>query len=226
MPLRATAPWRLLIFDWDGTLADSQRVIVAGMQEAIAALHLPSRTDAEIADLIGLGADDGLNRLWPELDGGEVMRRLATWRGPASQRVAQAPLIEGAVASLESLHASGYQLAVATGKSRRGLDAALREQDALARLFSWTRCADESRPKPDPAMVLDLLAASAVSPDQALVVGDTEYDVEMARGAGAAAVGVASGSHDAGRLRAAGAFSVLHSVAALPGWLAARAAGR
>ncbi|HEX7381189.1 MAG TPA: HAD-IA family hydrolase [Nevskiaceae bacterium] len=223
MPAPTAVRWSLLIFDWDGTLADSQRVIVEGMQEAIAALHLPTRTDAQIADLIGLGAGDGLSRLWPELDSGDVMRRLAAWRGHAPQRAAQAPLIEGVLTSLGRLHARGYQLAVATGKTRRGLAAALMVQDALARLFTWTRCADESRAKPDPAMVLDLLEASALPAERALVIGDTEYDVEMARGAGVAAVGVASGSHDAGRLRAAGALSVLSSVAALPGWLAARA---
>ena len=112
----------LLIFDWDGTLADSAAQIVQSMQSAIDALKLPPRTDHEIRDLIGLGMHDVLTRLFPELHQGDLMALLAQYREAyLSKLPPEAPLFAGALEALQRLHADGYRLAVATGKSRAGL---------------------------------------------------------------------------------------------------------
>lgn len=210
----------LLIFDWDGTLVDSAPVIVAGMQAAIVELGLPPRSDRHIAEMIGLDMRDGLGRLYPELDTDRLLQDLTGHRQHSRRPEAAAPLFESAFETLQILHEAGWQLAVATGRQRRSLEAALTEYPELASLFEWTRCADDARPKPHPAMVLELLAVSGVPASQALVIGDTEYDVAMAAGAGVDALDVACGSHDAGRLHKAGALAVLPDVAALPRWLA------
>ena len=223
-------PYELLVFDWDGTLADSAGLIVAGMQEAIAALKLPAREDVRIRELIGLGFDDAVQRLFPELAfatlraGLEIYRRklLAGGRygGPA-----EAPLFAGALTTLQALRDAGYRLAVATGKSRASLDRSLHCHPELRALLSSTRCADESAAKPDPAMLRELLEIEDLPPARALMIGDTEFDVRMARSANMPAVGVACGVHEQQRLREAGALEILRDVSGLGAWLDRRGEG-
>lgn len=212
-----------LIFDWDGTLSDSAGQIVRAMQFAIIGLKLPPRSDESIRELIGLGLNEALGRLYPEIDLDELRKLLDGYRAQwLSEGGGEAPLFAGVLDALTGLHARGYRLAVATGKSRRGLDRSLRHQAGLNRLISSSRTADETRSKPDPLMLTELLALEGLRPEQALMIGDTEYDVAMARAIGMPAVGVTCGVHDPERLRRAGAEALLDSVAQLPQWLSSR----
>src|SRR5699024_333999 len=201
----------LLIFDWDGTLMDSAGEIVAAMQEAIRDIGLPARSDDQLRDLIGLGLHDSVARLFPDLAPEQVSRWLLAYRQRYTAPHRQSLLFEPVRDTLAQLARDGHDMAVATGKSRRGLDRVLAQVD-IGDYFRCTRCADETRPKPAPDMVEDILLRTATQPARALVVGDTEYDMVMARDAGVDAVGVACGVHDAGRLHAAGALTVLDSV--------------
>ncbi len=209
--------YELLIFDWDGTLADSAGAIVSRMQEAIAALGLPARSDRQIAELIGLGLDDALARLFPELEPAHAASLIADY-GRRYRELPPDRLFKGVIETLTQLQTAGYQLAVATGKSRRGLARAL-EQTGLHAYFCASRCADETAAKPDPCMLNELLLATATEPEQALMIGDTEYDMAMARAAGIPALGVACGVHDTGRLRTAGAVEVIADIMQVPIWL-------
>ena len=129
--------YQLLIFDWDGTLADSESLIVASMQNAIRDLDLPARDDAEIGQLIGLGLEEGMQRLFPERDTAALTRLLMSYRkGFVADGQREAPLFAGAQAALQRLAADGHRLAVATGKSRAGLDRSLRAHRDLAALFA------------------------------------------------------------------------------------------
>lgn len=213
-----TRPIELIVFDWDGTLMDSAAEIVTAMQRAIQDLGLPERDADRMRELIGLGLNDVLARLFPELDTARVRELLTAYRRRYTAPGGQSQPFPGASDALRRLHGADYRLAVATGKSRRGLDRNLTET-GLGRYFRHTRCADESTPKPAPDMLEELLLRSATPPEQALMVGDTEYDMAMASALDVPAVGVGCGVHDAGRLLQAGALTVLPDVAALPGWL-------
>jgi phosphoglycolate phosphatase len=210
----------LLIFDWDGTLADSAGHIVGNMQQAIAALGLPPRSDQSIRELIGLGPVDAMGRLFPELPVDEVLRLLAEHRRSSPANLApEAPLFAGAHDTLQRLRGEGYVLAVATGKYRMGLNRSFTAHPFLRTLFSATRTADESADKPDPLMLRQILDETGCTAEQALMIGDTEYDISMARVLGMPALGVACGVHDAGRLLRSGAEAVLEDVSGLPRWL-------
>ncbi|NNC22875.1 HAD-IA family hydrolase [Salinisphaera sp. USBA-960] len=213
----------LIIFDWDGTLMDSAGEIVGAMQLAIQRAGLPERSPEQLRSLIGLGIHDVLARLFPDRDPARVHKQLAAQRADRDDAATRAQFFPGVLATLDRLIAGGYELAVATGKSRRGLDQVLTATDCRG-YFSQTRCADESAAKPAPAMVEDLLLRTATEPQDALVIGDTEYDVAMARAADVSVLGVTCGVHDATRLRAAGATDLITDVTALPGWLAGQAA--
>ena len=215
------ARFDLLIFDWDGTLADSAAQIVGSMQRAIDALALPRRTDHQIRELIGLGMHDVLVRLFPELDQSELIGLLTSYRAAyLSNLPPEAPLFAGALEALQRLDRDGHVLAVATGKSRAGLDRSLDHHREVRRLMRATRTADETASKPDPLMLRELLADLEVPAGRALMIGDTDYDVGMARALGMAAVGVGCGVHEHDRLLSAGAEAVINGVAQLPVWLA------
>lgn len=220
--IEPTTPKRrydLLIFDWDGTLMDSVGQIVSAMQRAIQDIGLPERSPEQLRDLIGLGLNDTVNRLFPGVDPQRLRSWLSAYRKRYFSPASRALLFAAVDDTLAELQYAGYELTVATGKGRRGLDEAL-NHTGIGAYFSCTRCADQSMPKPAPDMVDEILLRTATLPERALVIGDTEYDMAMARAAGVAAVGVACGVHDAQRLHASGAEAVLTSVAALPTWLA------
>lgn len=221
-------PYELLVFDWDGTLADSAALIVSGMQRAIAELGLPARADAQIRELIGLGFHDAMGRLYPELGADDVgqalegYRRLLVAGGHARHGPAEAPLFDGALEMLRELRAAGYRLAVATGKSRPSLRRSFARHPELAALIASSRCADETAAKPDPLMLRELLELEDLPPEAALMVGDTEFDVQMALAARVPAVGVACGVHECERLRRAGALDIVDGVSHLGAWLRQR----
>jgi phosphoglycolate phosphatase len=220
-----TRPYELLVFDWDGTLADSAALIVGGMQRAIGELKLPARTDGQIRELIGLGFHDAMGRLYPEFAPEDVAKALDDYRrllvsgGQVSYGPAEAPLFEGALDMLRELRAAGYRLAVATGKSRASLHRSFLKHPEVHVLIGSSRCADESAAKPDPLMLNELLELEDLPPEAALMIGDTEFDVQMACSARMPAVGVACGVHEGERLRGAGALAIVDSVAHLGDWL-------
>lgn len=215
-----TRRYDLLIFDWDGTLADSEGLIVRSMQAAIADLNLPPRDNAAIGQLIGLGLAEGMQQLYPEIDTEELIRLLMSYRAKfVGQGHNEAPLFEGAEPALTQLADSGHVLAVATGKSRPGLNRSLKHHATLRTLFAATRTADETANKPDPLMLRELLAELEVPVERALMIGDTEYDAAMARAIGMPMLGVACGVHAPQRILAAGAMALVESVSALPDWL-------
>lgn len=209
----------LLIFDWDGTLADSAGLIVSTTQAAIRDLGLPPRENHQIAELIGLGLEDGMRRLYPEFDPQWVMRQLMTHRRESGLKIHSTPLFDGAAEALAELRARGFRLAVATGKPRAGLEGAFDDHGHVRRLFETSRCADETADKPHPLMLEEILRETGVAAERALMVGDTEYDVAMARAIGMPALGVACGVHEPHRLQRAGAAAVVDAVHALPRWL-------
>lgn len=211
----------LVIFDWDGTLIDSAGEIVSAMQGAIAKLGFPQRSYEQISRLIGLGLVEAFDRLFPEL-GEEALEQLVDHYRQlfgTTPRVYGTPF-PGAETLLDGLHQDGFTLAVATGKSRRGLDRAL-EHTGWSSRFALSRCADETASKPDPLMLDQILTHAAVEPGCAVMIGDTTYDMEMARRAGVPAIGVAWGVHEVDELRDAGA----HAVASSPEELAAAVRG-
>lgn len=209
----------LLIFDWDGTLADSAGHIVSTTQAAIRDLGLPPRENHQIAELIGLGLQDGMRRLYPEFDPAWVMRQLFLHRRESGLKIHSTPLFDGAAAALAELRAQGFRLAVATGKPRAGLEDAFDEHGHVRPLFEISRCADETADKPHPLMLEEILRETGVAAERALMIGDTEYDAAMAASIGMPALGVACGVHAPDRILRAGAHAVVDGVPALPAWL-------
>jgi phosphoglycolate phosphatase len=216
------ASYRLLIFDWDGTLADSEQHIVAAARAAIDALGLPARSHEEIRTIIGLAMSEACQALFPNLPGSQEGRFIACYR-KYYLRNAGTPiaLFPGAKATLHELAAQRYRLAVATGKGRRGLDRDMAIH-GLGRLFATTRSADEAPSKPHPQMLVDIMEELDAGALETLMIGDTVYDLEMARNAGVACVAVASGVHDRERLLEFDPLTLLESIAELPDWLADR----
>ena len=213
--------YELLIFDWDGTLSDSAALIVGTMQAAIAGLSLPSRTDKEIRELIGLGLNEALQLLYPEFDQRDLRALLDDYRRQWIQQVtaAEAPLFDGVLDALEGFSQAGYRLAIATGKSRIGLDRALVAHERVGALIQHSRCADETASKPDPQMLEELIWEAGVDISRALMIGDTEYDMAMARELRMPAIGVECGVHESQRMLNAGAQLVVADVPAVFEWV-------
>ena len=210
----------LVVFDWDGTLVDSVGHIVACMQGAAADAGLPVPNETVARDVIGLGLGDALAQLFPGEQDPELVARMVTAyrdRFLAAGPEAAAPFA-GVPDLLAELHASGFRLAVATGKSREGLDKAF-EQTGLATYFESVRCANDRLAKPHPAMLEEILAETGVPAGRALMVGDSVHDLNMAKAARVGGVGVMTGAHDQARLRYCAPLEVLPSAVYLPPWL-------
>jgi phosphoglycolate phosphatase len=211
--------FRLLVFDWDGTLMDSVGSIVACTQATIAELGLAAVPVGTIRSCVGLGIRETVELLRPGADEATAREILETFRRHWFTTYRDRPvLFPRAAATLSALAAEGYLLAVATGKSRRGLDHAL-AATGLDHRFDATRTADEARSKPHPQMLLDLLAELGARPAEALMIGDSRWDLEMAAGAGTPAVAVASGAHRREELAELAPLAILDEVGGLPGWL-------
>lgn len=185
----------LLVFDWDGTLMDSAACIASSLQAACADLGYAVPSDRDARYIIGLGLNDALAHVLPGVAMAEYPRVVDRYRHHFLQRDAGTTLFSGAAEMLKSLHRTGHLLAVATGKSRRGLDRALAATQ-LASYFHATRCADEGYSKPDPDMLHRLLEHLDIDPTRALMIGDTTHDMQMARAAGMERVAVAHGAHE------------------------------
>jgi phosphoglycolate phosphatase len=193
---------RLVVFDWDGTLMDSTGQIIAAATGAIKQLGLPARPPAAIREIIGLGLRESWQRLFPEHDFQEFVPFVEAYRERFfAPELQTARLFAGAEEVVTALAGRGFSLAIATGKSRRGLDRDL-VATGLGRYMAGSITADETRSKPHPDMLLELMSGLGTDPGKTLMVGDTEWDLEMARRAGVTAVAVTYGAHSAERLQA------------------------
>ena len=192
--------YQLLIFDWDGTLMDSAQHITNCMRSAITELSAEPRTDEQIRNIIGLGLEEAVLGLYPKADGVFIQQVATTFREYFLYKdKTPSPLFDGAGDVLESLKQAGYHLAVATGKSRRGLDKVLSDT-GFGDFFPVTRCADETFSKPHPQMLHELLTDHDMAVEKAIMIGDSEYDLQMANNAKMDSLAVSYGVHDKQRL--------------------------
>ncbi len=190
----------LLIFDWDGTLCDSLSRIVLCLQLSAADVGLPTPSVAAAKNIVGLGLDEVMKELFPGVDSVMTARLRTAYSGHfiREDRTPSA-FFPGVREHLEKLREQGFTLAVATGKSRKGLDRVL-DAVGMTGFFHSTRCADETASKPHPAMLFSLLAEFDLPSEAALMVGDTSYDMEMARAAQVPRLAVSYGAHSRERL--------------------------
>lgn len=210
---------KLLVFDWDGTLMDSELQIVTCMQAAIADLGLEPRSNDQVKNIIGLGLREAVLALYPQAESSVVQAMADRYRDHWLSGCQPSLLFPGVEQTLQFLKAEGFQLAVATGKGRRGLDKVLAET-GLTAMFHCTRCSDETLSKPHPLMLEQIMTELCIAPEQTLMIGDTEYDMEMACNAKAHPVAVSYGVHDWSRLQRHAPLTCLDQITELTDWLA------
>jgi phosphoglycolate phosphatase len=210
--------YQLLVFDWDGTIMDSEAKIVACLQAAAIDLEIDPPAEDQARQVIGLGLIEAVARLFPDAPSALHQPLADRYREHFLELNRTQPrLFPRAREVLEQL-SSDYLLAVATGKSRRGLDKEL-DDTGLRPLFQANRCADETLSKPHPQMLQEILLELGVNAAETLVIGDTEFDMQMAANAGVAALGVSYGVHDRERLLLHGALHCLDAIHELPEWI-------
>ncbi len=216
--------YELLIFDWDGTLVDSIGRIVESILVAATKCDLPRLDESSIKGIIGLGLPEAIAVLYP----GETDRKLveAFRRAYADHYLAlesePSALYPGVATALQHFRDQGHQLAVATGKGRRGLDRVLAGQ-GWSDFFDVTRCADETASKPDPLMIHEILEHCGVSPERALMIGDSVFDLEMARRAGVDSVAVSYGAQPLEVLLSCSPRMAINHFSELGDWLCSAA---
>ena len=208
----------LIAFDWDGTLFDSTRSIVRCIQRAVADVGGTVPSDEAASYVIGLGLTQALAHAAPDVPKSRYAELGLRYRHHYASQQNDLALFEGVLPLLADLKARHHCLAVATGKSRRGLDEALRSVE-LKSLFDGSRTADETAGKPDPRMLLELMAELGTPPERTLMVGDTTHDLQMALNAGCPSVGVSYGAHAPDTFHDLKPLFVANSVAQLQQWL-------
>lgn len=209
--------YELLVFDWDGTLINSETNIVSCMKAAMSDMQLPILSDDEIKNIIGLGLKEALTALYPDIDTDTARQLTDRYRVHFLTSEPSDPF-QGVTETLTHLNQAEYFMAVATGKGRQGLDKALSSTGYDA-LFHTSRCADETRSKPHPQMLYEILDFCGVEADNALMVGDTEYDINMANNAGMDSIAVTYGVHDRERLAQCNPTTFIDSFDELVAWL-------
>ncbi len=208
----------LIAFDWDGTLFDSTALIASCIQAACADVGARVPTEQQASYVIGMGLTEALQHAAPDLPRERYRELGDRYRHHYFARQHEIVFFDGTLAMLQDLRARGHRLAVATGKSRRGLDDAL-GTSALRGLFDATRTADETASKPDPRMLLELMDELNTSPERTVMIGDTTHDLLLARNAGTARIGVSYGAHDHASFAELEPVHVAHSVTELHDWL-------
>lgn len=213
--------YKLLIFDWDGTLADSIGRIVEAMQVAAGRCDVPVRDDFAIKGIIGLGLPEAIRTLYPDISSDQMLNFRGHYADSYLALEAEpSPLFADVVDSLAAFRAQGYQMAVATGKSRRGLDRVLKAH-GWQDYFEITRAADESASKPDPLMLREILEHCGVAADEALMVGDSSFDLLMAHSAGMDSVAVGYGAQSLASLLEFKPRLAIERFSELRSWLSA-----
>lgn len=210
-----------IVFDWDGTVMDSTHSIVVSIQSACADLGLSVPDARDAAWVIGLSLESALYRCVPDLTASQLPLFLDRYRHHFFNRDHEIKLFDGIVDVLGMVRQRDAMLAVATGKSRVGLNRVL-EQVQLHDMFHTTRCADETVSKPDPAMLHEILAELQLEPAQVLMVGDTTHDIDMATNAGIDSMAVTYGAHDVPTLKASRPTAIVSSVLEMQSWLTPR----
>ncbi len=212
----------LIVFDWDGTVMDSTAIIAGSIQAACRDLKLPVPDDETARHVIGLSLVQALRHAVPDAPEEKYEQLAARYRHHFLSQNEAIPLFEQARETIVELHDAGYQLAVATGKNRNGLDHAL-ESTRMGEYFHATRTADRSFSKPHPAMLLEIMDELDVQPERTLMIGDTTHDLQMAINAGVDAVGVTHGAHPEDQLRELKPVALLNDFAGLRAWFRANA---
>jgi phosphoglycolate phosphatase len=210
--------FELIVFDWDGTLMDSAGAIVASLQGACSDLGLPVPSEEGARYVIGLGLRDAMAHILPDVEPSIYPSISERYRDHFLRHDPDTTLFAGAAELVASLHEAGFLLAVATGKGRRGLERSL-AATGLKRYFHATRCADEGFSKPHPGMLEALMEELGMVPEKALMIGDTTHDMEMARAAGVASLGVAYGAHGKAALLEYAPLACVEDFAELRRWL-------
>ena len=213
--------YRLIVFDWDGTIIDSAATIAECIRDSARDMGLPVPTHERASHVIGLGLHDSLRLAVPELQAHQYPEFVANYRRHFLAREDSMGLFAGMEDLLKDLK-DRHLLAIATGKSRRGLDRAL-AATGIAPLFSASRCADETNPKPHPAMLLELMDELGFAKNQILMIGDTSHDLEMAKAAEVDSLAVTYGAHPEEGLRACHPLDCLSTVDSLSRWLKSNA---
>lgn len=210
---------KLLVFDWDGTLADSTTSIVTAMQATIVESGMEPRGENDIKNIIGLGLQEAVSILYPELNPAAREDLAQKYRLNYSQaNFGKTRLFPGVVSTLEHLNKRGYRMAIATGKSRKGLDNSLRDT-GISDFFHYSRCSDESVSKPHPQMLIDIMNELDYTADQTAMIGDSEYDIQMAHGAGASPIAAVYGSQSREHLLKYNPVACLNRITDLVDWL-------
>lgn len=205
------------MFDWDGTLIDSAGTIVQCIQDAARDLGLAVPERERASHVIGLGLHDSLRHAVPSLPAERYVDFSAAYRRHFRAREGEMLLFPGILDLLTDLNKT-KRLAIATGKTRKGLDRAL-DAGGLGKFFAASRCADETQPKPHPAMLLELMDEFSTDKSKTLMIGDTSHDLDMAKAAGVDALAVSYGAHPEEGLRACGPLGCVSDVTSLREWL-------
>jgi len=208
----------LIVFDWDGTVMDSTAVIANSIQSACRDLELTVPTDEVARHVIGLGLDQALRYAVPSAGASRHAELVARYRHHFFSQENAMPLFAGAESLMQELRAEGYLLAVATGKNRNGLDRALKTSN-MAQYFHSTRTADQTVSKPDPTMLLEIMAELEVKVQRSLMVGDTTHDLQMAVNASMDSLAMTHGAHPAEQLLELKPLALLDDFAGLREWL-------
>ena len=208
----------LIVFDWDGTLFDSTALITRCIQAACADLGVPTPSDRDASYVIGMGLQEALQHAAPSLPPARYRELGLRYRHHYLARQHELLLFDGTLALLQVLKQRNHRLAVATGKSRLGLDEALGAV-RLRDLFDATRTADETASKPHPRMLLELMRELGADASRTLMIGDTTHDLLLAANAGTASVAVSYGAHEPDALAVLAPRHIAHSVAELQDWL-------
>jgi phosphoglycolate phosphatase len=218
MPASRPRQFDLIAFDWDGTLFDSTAIIVRCIQRAVADVGGAVPSDRDAAYVIGMGLMEALAHAAPDVPRERYAELGAAYRRHYINHQDDLSLFEGVLPMLADLRGREHRLAVATGKSRRGLDDVLRTVQ-LAGVFDGSRTADETAGKPDPRMLHELMEEFGTGPERTLMIGDTTHDLQMALNAGCPSVAVSYGAHLPDGFQALRPRAIVHSVQELHRWL-------
>lgn len=218
MPKLRPRQFDLIAFDWDGTLFDSTTIIVRCIQRAVVDVGGSKPSDKAAAYVIGMGLMQALAHAAPDVPKEKYPELGARYRHHYKAHQNDLSLFDGVLPLLDALKARHHWLAVATGKSRRGLDEVLHTVQ-LKGVFDGSRTADETEGKPHPLMLQELMREFGTDPQRTLMIGDTTHDLQMALNAGCPAVGVSYGAHEPGEFESLKPLFVAHTVGGLRGWL-------
>lgn len=212
----------LIVWDWDGTLADSTAMITIALLKAAEQVGLPALSRKEASSIIGLGLRESIEVLYGNIPTVQAQALAAQYSVNYYAGESEIPLFEGAAETIKSLSMRGFKLAVATGKGRRGLNLAL-EHCGLGKYFHATRTVDECFSKPHPQMLDELMDHLVVMPERTLMIGDTSYDLQMAQNAGVQSIGVTYGAQSADQWQHLKPIEQFDDFNSLGAWLLAHA---